>query len=48
VSLRSAAEAREAARRAGLGVVAEARAGLSSGGITLLLEARRRGAGEAA
>lgn len=48
VSLRSPAEARQTAALAGLEVVAEARAGLSTGGITLLLEARRTGAGEAA
>jgi 2-polyprenyl-3-methyl-5-hydroxy-6-metoxy-1,4-benzoquinol methylase len=41
VTLRSPAEARQAAGRAGLDVRAEARAGLSPGGITLLLEARR-------
>jgi 2-polyprenyl-3-methyl-5-hydroxy-6-metoxy-1,4-benzoquinol methylase len=41
VTLRSPAEARQAAKRAGLEVSAERRAGLTSGGITLLLEARR-------
>jgi 2-polyprenyl-3-methyl-5-hydroxy-6-metoxy-1,4-benzoquinol methylase len=44
VSLRSAAEAKDAAGRAGLRVTGEARAGLTSGGITLLLDARRDGA----
>lgn len=42
VSLRSPAEARDAARRCSLQVAGEARAGLTSGGITLLLEARQR------
>lgn len=46
VSLRSPAEARQAAARAGLEVAGESRAGLSGGGITLLLEARRAGAAE--
>ena len=48
VSLRSATEAQAAARGAGLEVRAQARAGLTSGGITLLLEARRTSMGEAA
>jgi len=41
VSLRSPQEAVAAARAAGLAVERQARAGLTSGGITLLLEARR-------
>jgi SAM-dependent methyltransferase len=41
VTLRSPAEAIAAARAAGLRVEREARAGLTPGGITLLLEARR-------
>lgn len=45
VTLRSPAAAVAAANRAGLSVEAEARAGLTVGGITLLLEARRRGGG---
>lgn len=45
VSLRSPAAAVAAARRAGLNVEAEARSGLTAGGITLLLEARGPGAG---
>lgn len=44
VSLRSPGAAVAAVERAGLSVEAEARAGLTAGGITLLLEARRRGA----
>ena len=47
VSLRSPAEATAAAERAGLHVTCEARAGLTAGGITLLLEARRPSAAEA-
>ena len=45
VRLRSPAAAVAAAHRAGLSVEAEARAGLTAGGITLLLEARRRPGG---
>ena len=41
VSLRSADEAEATARPAGLAVERQARAGLTRGGITLLLEARR-------
>ena len=41
VSLRSAPQASAAARRAGLEVRGQARAGLTPGGITLLLDARR-------
>ena len=41
VTLRSPAEGEAAARRAGLTVDRQARAGLTPGGITLLLEARR-------
>ena len=47
VTLRSPAAAVAAAHRAGLSVEAQARAGLTAGGITVLLEARRRGAGRA-
>jgi SAM-dependent methyltransferase len=45
VSLRSSADAVAAAHRAGLSIEGEARAGLTAGGITLLLEARRGGDG---
>lgn len=48
VTLRSPAAAVAAARRAGLSVGAEARAGLTAGGITLLLEARSAGTGDPA